>query len=568
MDPLGRRRFVLLGLAASAMGCTKRQDTVARPPAVPRVPKHADALVRGGTILTLDPDRPRVAALAIHAGVIVAAGDADDLAGWIGPSTRIHELEGGTATPGLVDAHAHLVGLGHSLQQVDLRGADSIERVVQRLREHAPPSGWITGRGWDQNLWGDAAMPTHRPLSEAFPDRPVWLRRVDGHAGWANRALLEAASIDRNTPVPAGGEILRDDTGEPTGVLVDAAMGLVPVPPAGSAEIRRAILDGQAHAAARGLTGVHEMGLGPAEDAVYRELAAAGDAQARLKLRVHGYAHEGWFLRELSAAAPDPILPEARYVLAGVKVYADGALGSRGAALLEDYADRPKHRGLLQHDDEAMFALVRSALQGGWQVATHAIGDAANRMVLDNYARALAEISTVDRRLRIEHCQIVHPDDVLRFAELGLVASMQPTHATSDMQWVPDRIGEERLPRAYAWRRFLDAGVRLAFGSDFPVELVDVTHGLHAAVTRQDALGHPAGGWLADQRLTLLEALGAFTEGSAHASHRDGHLGRLVPGYRADLTCFAKSLEQLAPPELRDAKIRGTIVDGEAVYWA
>jgi predicted amidohydrolase YtcJ len=560
---------MLLGLAAGATGCAKRQDPISNPrPPGSGSSAPADALVQGGTILTLDAERPRVDAVAIRDGVIVAVGDVEDVRRWMGPSTRTYDLEGGTATPGLVDAHAHLVGLGHALQQVDLRGATSIAQVVERLRDRAPPSGWITGRGWDQNLWDDPSMPTHEALTEAFVDRPVWLRRVDGHAGWGNRALFEAAGIDRDTKAPAGGEILRDGSGNPAGVLIDAAMSLVPVPPIGTEEIRRAILDAQAHAAERGLTGVHEMGIGPAEDAVYRELAAARDPGARLDLRVHAYAHESWFLRELSAAAPDPVLADARYVLAGVKVYADGALGSRGAALLDDYADRPQHRGLMQHEAQEMLALVRSALRGGWQVATHAIGDAANRMVLDSYAAALSEIDAEDRRLRIEHCQIVHPDDVLRFAALGVVASMQPTHATSDMSWVPHRIGNERLTRAYAWRRFLDAGVQLAFGSDFPVELVDVTHGLHAAVTRQDAQGQPQGGWLPDQRLTLPEALAGFSSGPAHASHRDDHLGRIAPGYRADLTCFADPLEQRPPEALRDAKIRGTIVDGAAAYWA
>ena len=564
---LGRRRFLLLGLAAGAAGCSRRAETGAVQP--PTMPRHADAVVRGGTIVTLDPGRPRVEALAVAGGVVVAVGGDDEIREWVGPSTRILDLEGGTATPGLVDAHAHLVGLGHSLQQVDLRGATSIDAVVERLREHAPPTGWITGRGWDQNLWPGGAMPTHEPLTRAFPDRPVWLRRVDGHAGWANLASLERAGIGRDTAAPNGGEILRDVEGNPTGVLVDAAMSLVSVPPAGPAEIRRAILDGQAHAAQRGLTGVHEMGIGPEEDAAYRELAASRDPDSSLRMRVHAYAHEGWFREGLSESNPDPIRAEARYLLAGVKVYADGALGSRGAALLDPYADRPTHRGLMQHDPETLYELVHAAVSGRWQVATHAIGDAANRAVLDAYARALADVSAgPDARLRIEHCQIVHPDDIERFAALGVIASMQPTHATSDMAWVPERIGNDRLAGAYAWRRFLDAGVTLAFGSDFPVELVDVTHGLYAAVTRQTADGHPVGGWLPDQRLDLLEAIGGFTTGAARAAHRETHLGRLALGYRADLTCFGEAIDTLEPSALRTTRIRGTLIDGEAVYWA
>jgi hypothetical protein len=551
-------------MASMAVGCRRERDAAApvargvgAPPQTP-----ADLVVKGGSILTHDEHLPRVEALAAREGVVVAVGKAALDPTLVGSRTTVLDLEGGTATPGLTDAHAHLVGLGQSLEQVDLRGASSIDEVIRRLRERAPPSGWILGRGWDQNLWEGKAMPSHHPLTQAFPDRPVWLRRVDGHAGWGNAALLSAAGIDGKTKAPEGGEILRE-AAAPTGVLVDAAMGLVPVPPVGREELRRFILGGQAHAIERGLTGVHEMGIGPDADAVYRELAEAGD----LKLRVHAYAAEAWFARELTDRAPDPIREDAVYTLAGVKLYADGALGSRGAALLQPYADRPDHRGLMQHDEATLRRLVDLAVRGGWQVATHAIGDAANRAVLDAYASALPHATRRDPRLRIEHAQIVHEGDIPRFAELGVVASMQPTHATSDMPWVPARIGDARLPGAYAWRRFLDAGAHLCFGSDFPVELVDVTHGLYAAVTRTDAEGRPAGGWLPDQRLTLAEAIVAFSLEAAFAAHRDAHLGRLAPTMRADLTCFRAPIFDLPAGELRNAEIRGTIVDGVPLRW-
>ncbi len=529
-------------------------------------PARADLVVTGGTIFTMDEARPRAQALAIADGVVVAVGDASVVSAWRGPHTRVLDLQGGVGTPGLTDAHAHLVGLGISLAEVDLRGARSVEEVVARLRDKAPSSGWITGRGWDQNLWPGAAMPTHGPLTQAFPDRPVWLRRVDGHAGWGNRALLQAAGIDRSTKAPAGGEILRDRWGEPTGVLIDAAMGLVPAPQPDRDALEAFIHAASRHVLARGLTGVHEMGIGPEADAVYRELAASGDPARRLPVRVHAYASEAWFVEALSGQAPDPIREDARYVLAGVKVYADGALGSRGAFLLEDYSDRPGHRGLMQHEPDAMRRLVESAVEGGWQVATHAIGDAANRMVLDTYAAALPRAASSDPRLRIEHCQIVHPDDVRRFAELGIVASVQPTHATSDMPWVPDRLGTARLPRAYPWKSFVEAGVHLCFGSDFPVELAAPTHGLYAAITRQDADGNPPGGWTPDERVDLDRALRGFTAQAAYAAHREDHLGRLVAGARADVTCFATAIDALAPRELRDAKILATIVDGEVAY--
>lgn len=551
--------------AMVAAGCRRplRVEPPTTPAGVPAVvDETVDLVLKNGTIVTHDPDMPRVEALAVRDGVVVAVGKAALDPALAGDSTHILDLWGGTAVPGLCDAHAHLVGLGQSITQLDLRATRSIDEVVQRLRDGAPPSGWILGRGWDQNLWPDKQMPTHHPLTQAFPDRPVWLRRVDGHAGWGNAALLEAAGITRDTKAPDGGEILREG-GEPTGVLVDAAMELVPVPPVPREELRRFILTAQAHALERGLTGVHEMGIGPDADAVYRELAESGE----LKLRVHAYAAEDWFLRDLVGKAPDPIREDAVYTLAGVKVYADGALGSRGAALLEPYADRPGHRGLMQHDDAELRRIIDLAVRGGWQVATHAIGDAANRAVLDAYAAALPHAARRDPRLRIEHAQIVHPDDIRRFAELGVVASMQPTHATSDMPWVPARIGDARLPGAYAWRRFLDAGAHLCFGSDFPVELVDVTHGLHAAVTRTDANGQPSGGWLPDQRLTLEQALLAFSLEAAWAAHRDAHLGRLAPTMRADLTCFRAPLHELSPEQLRTAEVHGTIINGVPLRW-
>ncbi len=454
---------------------------------------------------------------------------------------------------------------------MDLRGAGSVEEVVARLRAKAPPSGWITGRGWDQNLWPGGAMPTHEPLSAAFGDRPVWLRRVDGHAGWGNAAVLRQAGIGPSTRPPAGGEILRDEAGTPTGVLVDAAMELVQ-PPAPSREDRaRWLRAALGRLAELGLTGVHDMGVGPEDDALYRELARAraSDGAPALSARIHGYAHADWFERELvGERAPDRPREDTRYALVGAKIYADGALGSRGAYLLRPYSDRPGHRGLLQRKPRALAALATRAFARSWQLATHAIGDGAIRATLDAYEAGLQRHRDPALRPRIEHCQIVDPADVPRFSHAGIIASMQPTHATSDMPWVPARIGAARLPGAYAWRRFLASGVHLCFGSDFPVELPDVTHGLYAAVTRQDAQGQPPGGWLPDQRLRLTEALRAFSAEPAYAVGREGHLGMLRPGAAADLTCFARDLTALPAPKLRDAAILATVVGGHVVHRA
>ncbi len=520
-------------------------------------------LVRGGTILTGDPQRPEVRALAAAGGEIVALeGDAEALAGRCPPG-QIVDLAGGSATAGLHDAHAHLLGLAMSLAQVDLRGARSIDEVVERVRRGAPPEGWIVGRGWDQNLWPGAAMPTHDALSAAFPERPVWLRRVDGHAGWANLAALRAAGISAATPVPVGGEIpTRDGPGgrEPTGLLVDAAMELVPVPAPPAAELRRRLLVAQEHALARGLCGVHEMGVSAEADALLRALAVEG----LLKLRIVGYADEGWLMKGQGfPAMPDRPAPDDRYALQGVKLYVDGALGSRGAALLQPYSDRPGHLGMLQHPPGGLAAAVAATAARGFQVAAHAIGDAGVRALLD----ALAAAGLRGARPRVEHAQVIDLADLPRFVELGAIASMQPTHATSDMAWAEARLGPGRLAGAYAWRRFLDAGVPLAFGSDFPVEAVEPTFGLYAAITRQDEAGAPAGGWLPDQRVTLAEAIAAFTRGAAYAAGREAWLGALRVGARADLTCFVGDVRAMSAPELRGAEVRATIVDG-ALAWS
>lgn len=558
-----RRRDALRLLAAVPLAC--RHDEPEVTPKTGLVSAQADLIVHGGTIWTMDAARPEVAALAAVGDRVIAVGELVELAHLRGPKTVEVDLAGGLAVPGLTDAHAHLLGLGAELDQVDLRGAKSIEECLARTREQAPASGWVIGRGWDQNLWPGAAMPTHAPLSEAFPDRPVWLRRIDGHAGWANRAALAAAGITGTTANPQGGEILRDSTGEATGVLVDNAMGLVPVPEPSDEDLRRRILIAQDRVLALGMTGVHEMGVGPRADEILRKLAADG----LLKLRMTGYADEAWFVKEhLNRDLPAPPDPSVRYRLVGVKLYVDGALGSRGAALLAPYADRPDHSGILMHAPGELEAVVLAAVRHGWQVAAHAIGDRGIRVLLDACAAAREAVPAADPRLRVEHAQIVDLADIPRFASLGAVASMQPTHATSDMSWVPARLGQERLAGAYAWRRFLDAGVPLAFGSDFPVELPDISHGLAAAVTRQDAAGKPEGGWLPDQRVSLAEAVAAFTTGAAYAARQTGWGGALAPGMLADLTCFRADLRGLAPLAVRDAAIRATIVAGAVVWQA
>jgi predicted amidohydrolase YtcJ len=554
---LSRRRTLAAFAGLSSLACRRGRG----PSPEPSTDTDASELLIRATIYTNDDAAPSAEAMLLRGSTIAALGSFAELDAARGAATPVIDWRDATIIPGLTDAHAHLLGLGQSREIVDLRGVASVAEIVERLREQAPAQGWVLGRGWDQNLWG-GAMPTAAALDEAFGERPVWLRRIDGHAGWANTAVLKLAGIDEGTGDPEGGEILRDPSSRAaTGVLIDNAMGLVPTPEPSAADLERWLRAATREAASLGLTGVHEMGLGPDAHAVFQALAGAGE----LPIRVHGYAAEGWWAAGLDGLSRSPITPEARYLLAGVKLYADGALGSRGAALIEPYADRPEHHGALMHPPEQFVALVGAIVEHGLQVATHAIGDLGNRTIVDAYAAALAE-HPGDRRLRIEHVQIIDPHDIPRMAKLGVVASMQPTHATSDMPWAPARLGEQRLAGAYAWRRMLDAAVPLAFGSDFPVEQPSPLLGLYAAISRQDLAGEPAGGWLADQRLSMAEAIAAFSSGAAFAAHRDDHLGRLAPGYRADFSCFEGDPFTVEPRELPTLKVRATMVDGELVY--
>lgn len=555
---LSRRRVLASLPSLTLLGC--RRDTTA-----PSEPAGVSRLILAN-IHTNDPRHPHAEALLLRGPEIVAVGTRAELERET-VDVR-HDWRETTIIAGLTDAHAHLLGLGQAREVVDLRGAASVDEILARLRASAPPSGWILGRGWDQNLWGVGGpneMPTATQLDEAFPKRPVWLSRIDGHAGWANSQVMRLTGIDESTPNPEGGEILRDpSSGAATGVLVDNAMTLVPVPEPSDADVERWLLAATREAATLGLTGVHEMGLGSAAHAVLTRLAR----EQALPIRVHGYADESWWLAGLDGLAARPITPADRYVLAGVKLYVDGALGSRGAALLQPYSDRPDHRGALMHDVAYFTELVTAILEHGLQVASHAIGDLGIRTIIDAYSQALAAKPRPDHRLRVEHAQIIDPADIPRMAALGLVASMQPTHATSDMPWVEARVGSERLAGAYAWRRMLEAGVALAFGSDFPVEQPSPLLGLYAAVTRQDLAGVPEGGWLPEQRLSIAEAITGFTSGAAYAGHRDDHLGMLAPGFRADLTVLRGDPMTVAPSELPKLEVHATLVDGELAYEA
>lgn len=497
-------------------------------------------------------------------GRIVFLGDSDTLFERF-PGVPSANLRGQTVLPGLIDAHAHVMGLGLARLQADLTVADSVQEVVGLLADHAaslPEDAWLTGRGWDQTRWEGQQFPSAADLDEAFGDRPVWLVRVDGHAGWANSAALERSSRDLSGDwQPQGGDIHRDDEGRPTGILIDTAMRLVEdAMPAPGAEVRERALELALSEMARyGLTGVHDMGASLEDFRLYRRLDEKGELTARVTAFADGDEDMLDWLCENGTHAGD------RLVARSVKFYADGALGSRGAALLADYSDDPGNSGLLFLSDDEMQAQVDRALGCGLQLGIHAIGDAANRQVVDAIVSGQARQADNPGRHRIEHVQIIHPDDIPRLAEHDIIASMQPIHATSDMRWAGDRLGEARLEGAYAWATMLEHGIHLALGSDFPVEPVNPWLGIHAAVTRQRD-GLPPGGWRSQEGLSLEQALRGFTVHAAYAGFAEDTVGTLEVGKQADFIVIDADPFAVDASELAKIAVLRTVVGGETVF--
>ena len=522
-------------------------------------------------IHTMDAARPVAHALAYDAsGKILAVGETDELLARY-PQARRLDVGKATVVPGLIDAHAHVGGLGFAMMGADLVGTRDKAEVFARLKAKAAglkPGEWLLGSGWDQNDWPDKAFPTAADLDAAFPDRPVWLERIDGHAGWANSAALRLAAAKEPRLLqaqwqPEGGRIERAG-GKPSGVFVDGAMPLVyaVLPTPDEATRERALQLALDTAVRNGLTGVHDMGTSREDLALMRRFADQG----RLPLRLDTYADgDGNALADLCAHGRY-LHPGGRLKMGGVKLYMDGALGSRGAALLSDYSDDHGNRGLLVTDPVAYEKAVVKAKSCGVQVATHAIGDRGNRLVLDTYQEVLGGDAGSDHRWRIEHAQILSPEDIPRFAPLGVIASMQPTHATSDMPWAEDRLGPQRILGAYAWQRLLHSGARLALGSDFPVESPDPRLGLYAAVTRQDRSGQPPGGWQPEQKLSLAEAVRGFTADAAYAGFDEAQVGQLKEGLHADFVVLDQDPFAVAESQLDDLRLRATWVDGKAVY--
>ena len=541
---------------------------VATTPAAAQTARPADLIVINARIYTVDDSRPVVSAMAVRDGRVAFSGSVREAMSLKGATTRVVDLKGRTIIPGMVDAHAHLLGLGQSLASVNLVGTKSYDDVIARVTARAkgvPAGTWIIGRGWDQNQWGDTRFPTHDALTRAFPNNPVYLQRVDGHAELANAAAMKAAGITLATRDPDGGRLERTASGEPTGVFVDNAMALVGrvIPPSTRDENRQAIRAAIAESQKWGLVGLHDAGESRATIDLVEEMAKAGEIPFRLYMMI---GDDAGAVAHYLARGPQSGLYDNHLWIRSIKLYADGALGSRGAALLEPYSDDAKNTGLLLTPPAHLQDVATRALRAGFQVNTHAIGDRGNRIVLDAYEAALKAVPTADHRFRVEHAQIINHDDIPRFADLGVIPSMQAVHQTSDMYWAGARLGQTRLLGAYPWRSLMNAGVVIPNGSDAPVESINPLFSFHSAVSRQDADNWPAGGWFPEQKMTREEALKSMTIWPAFAAFQESTMGSLTPGKLADFVILDRDIMTVADRDILGTAILATYIGGKVVY--
>ena len=554
--------FVLFVLTLAALAAARPGSGAGRA----LVPEPPSLILLNGAIYTGDTSRPRVEAVAIRGEIIVAAGATSEMRRLAGPGTRIVDLQGRFAMPGFNDAHIHLANGGQAKLAVDLEGAKSLVEFQDRIRARLgefEPGEWVTGRGWDHTLWPENRFPTRADLDAISSKHPMMFTRVDGHVAVANSLAVRLAGVSKHTKDPPGGSIERDAAGEPTGMLKENAMELVgrKVPPLSPAQRRRAIELALAEAARFGVTSLQDNSAW--EDfLVYEQLKKDGLLTARItewlpfleplprldQMRRHGGTTDAW-LRTGAA-----------------KILVDGSVGSRTAAMLAPYSDDATTTGILRIEPEQLKRMAVERDKAGFQLAFHAIGDRANRIALDAIAAVRATNGPRDRRDRIEHAQVIAPEDFARFAELGLIASMQPVHESTDMRWAEARLGAARSRGAYAWRTMLRLGVPLAFGTDYPVEPVNPLRGLYACVTRELPAGGPPGGWQPQEKISLEECIRAYTAGSAYAQFERGKKGQIVPGQYADIVVLSADLTRIPAPELLRAEVVQTFVGGRLVY--
>jgi hypothetical protein len=558
---MARRAALCFALSASAL-------------AVPKLGRGADpaALVlKNAVVHTVDGRRPRAEAVAVRGNRIVAVGSSAEVEALVGAGTRVLDLGGRTVVPGFDDSHAHLLGIGYARLDVDLVGTRSYAEVVERVAAAVKgrrPGEWVRGRGWHEGKWDAPApgavrgFPTHEALTAVSPDNPVVLERADGHAVLANAKAMALKGITRRTTAPAGGEIVRGAAGEATGLFVDNAEGLVAPPERSPGEVRRALELAMDECVAKGVTSLTDAGAPVEVIRLYREEAAAGRLRTRLYVMAAG-------LPTMKALGrPETGLGGGMLDVRAVKLYADGALGSRGAALLEPYSDDRGNAGLLVTPPEGILEAARFALAHRYQVGTHAIGDRANRIVLDAYETAFREDTAArDPRFRIEHAQILDAADIPRFGKLGVLAAMQGIHCPSDRPWAGKRLGEARVAEgAYVWRKLLDSGARILNGTDAPVEDLSPIQNFHATVTRQDAKGQPAAGFDPDQKLTRAEALRTMTLDAAYGSFAEKEKGSIEVGKLADLVVLSQDILSVSDDQLMKTEILATIVDGKLLH--
>jgi predicted amidohydrolase YtcJ len=528
-------------------------------------PAPSDLVLTGGIVWTGDADRPVVEAVALRNGRIVHAGSAGEVRRLTGPRTRVIELDGRLVVPGIADAHTHFMAGGFQLASVDLRDAATPEEFVRRVRDFAatlPPGRWITGGDWDHENWQDAPLPRSSWIDSVSARNPVLISRLDGHMALANTLALGLAGVDRTTPVPAGGEIVTDADGNPLGVLKDEAMALVArhIPDPTDEERAEAFRRAQTHALSLGVTMVHDMG-GWEDLLTYRRMRAAGEQRIRIYSLVPLASWER--LRDYVRAEGRG---DALLRWGGLKGFVDGSLGSTTAWFYEPYDDAPHTTGLMTTDTAELARWIRGADAAELHVVVHAIGERANDWLLDAFARAAAGNGPRDRRFRIEHAQHLRPDAIRRIADYAVLASMQPYHAIDDGRWAGKRIGPQRIRTTYAFRDLLDRDARLLFGSDWTVAPLDPLLGIYAAVTRRTLDGRHPGGWVPEQKITLEEALRAYTAGNAYGAFMEREVGVIARDRRADLVVLSEDIRSIDPVRIPDVRVDYTIVAGEVVF--
>lgn len=530
-----------------------------------------DLVLFNGRVLTIDPSLPHAEAVAVHQGRIFAVGSNADLEPLKSTARQTVDLRGATLIPGFIDAHTHFVSGGMSLANVNLVGArtmDEMQRRVAEKVETTPDGNWVVGRGWDHTKRTDeVAWPTKQDLDRVAPEHPVYLARVDGHVGWANSRALERAGITADSPDPYGGQIMRDEQGKPTGILLETAKNLVQniLPEPDYAARERGLKLALEEAARFGVTSIHDNA--PAEDlALMRDFRDRGDLTVRVNALVRGWEVPTPFLEPMIDIGARTGFGDDWIKLGALKISLDGTLGSRTAAMLEPYSDDPGNTGVYRITQEELDPIVERAHKHHIQIALHAIGDAACRMALDSIEKAIRSHDWPDHRHRIEHEQVITREDMLRFHELGVIASLQPCHAITDLAWVEDRVGPERVKYAYAWRSFVDCGTQICLGTDWPVETLDPRVGLYESVTRQGIDGNPPGGRWPEECLTIDEALKGYTLDAAFVEFAEDRKGSITDGKLADFVILADDPTSIDPNRLLDLEVLATIVEGHTVY--